>query len=249
MSAATARVAGPLAAAALAACAGCTSAPGGPHDAPAPMRDAGAFEILASRAPSAADALRADDIEPLAAGSVRWLTTDGGPPFEVSTEEVPPRFERRDPVATRTLARTADGGVALERQRDASDGAVLVFTGPLVLAPARLAPGDEPTSTSGVITERGQARDNDGGRAQRSLRIASVDRVRTPLGEFDAVRVDAALTMKVPLASLRRETSTWVRPGTGPVAVRSDEQVLVMGIVPRNRSETRVRLSATGGAR
>lgn len=249
MSARTARVAGLLLVAGLAAGGGCASAPGGPHDVPAAMRDAGAFEVLASRAPAPRDVLRAEDIEPLAAGTVRWMSTDGGQPFEVSTEAVPPRFERRDPVATRTLARTADGGVALERQEDASDGAVLVFTGPLLLAPAELAPGDEPNSTSGVITERGTARDNDGGRAQRSLRIASVDRVRTPLGEFEAVRVDAALTMKVPFASLRRETSTWVRPGTGPVAVRSDERVLVMGIVPRNRSEMRVRLPGTGSAR
>ena len=66
--------------------------------------------------------------------------------------------------------------------------------------------------------------------------------------KVEAVRVDAALTMKVPFASLRRETSTWVRPGTGPVAVRSDERVLVMGIVPRNRSETRVRLPVAVGA-
>ena len=249
MIAPTARVAGLLMAAGLAAAGGCASAPGSRHEVPAAMRDAAAFEVLSSRAPAPSDALRAEDIEPLAEGSVRWLATDGGQPFEVSTEAVPPRFERRDPVATRTLARMADGGVALERQKDASDGAVLVFTGPLLLAPAQLAPGDEPSSTSGVITERGSARDNGGGRAQRSLRIAWGERVRTPLGEFEAVRVDAALTMKVPFASLRRETSTWVRPGTGPVAVRSDERVLVMGIVPRNRSETRVRLPGAGGAR
>jgi hypothetical protein len=144
--------------------------------------------------------------------------------------------------------RADDGAVSLERQRDATDGAVLVFTSPLLLAPARLAPGEEPASTSGIVTEREKARDNDGGRAQRTMRIASVDRLRTPLGEFEAVRVDATLAMKVPFASLRRETSTWVRPGIGPVAVRSDERVLVMGVVPRNRTETRVRLPEGGGA-
>lgn len=216
--------------------------------APAAAPAGPAFEVLSSRAPAAADALRADELEPLVPGTVRWQRTGGGAPFEVVTEGAAPRFTRTDPVASRTLVRGEDGAVTLERQRDASDGAVLAFTAPLVLAPARLAPGEEPSCASGVITERDAARDNDGGRAQRSMRIASVDRVRTPLGEFDAVRVDATLSMKVPFASLRRESSTWVRRGDGPVAVRSDERVLVMGVVPRNRTETRVRLAAPGGA-
>lgn len=224
----------------------CASRQDAPPSAGVPARPA--FEVLSSRAPSAGDALAAGELEPLEAGSARWQRIEGGEPFEVVTEGTAPRFTRTDPVATRTLARGEDGSVTLERQRDAADGAVLVFTAPLVLAPARIAPGEEPSCASGVITERDAARDNDGGRAQRSMRIASVDRVRTPLGEFEAVRVDATLSMKVPFASLRRESSTWVRRGTGPVAVRSDERVLVMGVVPRNRSETRVRLAAPGAA-
>lgn len=224
----------------------CASRPG-PVPAAA-ERGGPPFEVRSSRAPGAADTLSAEELEPLEVGAVRWQRIEGGEPFEVVTAGALPRFTRTDPVATRTLVRGEDGAVTLERQRDASDGAVLVFTAPLLLAPARIAPGEEPSCASGVITEREDARDNDGGRAQRSMRIASVDRVRTPLGEFEAVRVDATLSMKVPFASLRRESSTWVRRGTGPVAVRSDERVLVMGVVPRNRSETRVRLPGPGGA-
>lgn len=233
-------------AAILAAAGGCASPRRAGDPAPEPVRPA--FEVLSSRAPAAADSLRADEIEPLEPGSARWQRTDGSGAFEVATSGTSPRFTRTDPVATRTIARAEDGTVTLERQRDAADGATLVFTAPLLLAPPRLAPGEEPSCSSGVITERDQARDNDGGRAQRSMRIASVDRVRTPLGEFEAVRVDATLSMKVPFASLRRESSTWVRRGTGPVAVRSDERVLVMGVVPRNRAETRVRLPSAGVA-
>lgn len=244
-----------LAAAGVAACAtalaaaGCAASGGGIAGSGAAAETARpAFEVISSRPAREGDALRAEDLEPLAVGSVRWRRAEGGEPFCVKTTGTAPRFEREDPVATRTLVRADDGTVSLERQRDATDGAVLVFTSPLLLAPARLAPGEEPASTSGIVTEREKARDNDGGRAQRTMRIASVDRVRTPMGEFDAVRVDATLAMKVPFASLRRETSTWVRAGVGPVAVRSDERVLVMGVVPRNRTETRVRLPEGGGA-
>lgn len=233
------------AAASAALAAGCASTQG-TGATPAPPKP---FEVLSSRAPAASDALRPSELEPLEPGVVRWQRTDGTAPFDVTTAGAHPRFTRTDPVATRTITRSADGAVSLERQRDASDGATLVFSAPLLLAPPVLAPGEEPNSTSVVVTEREQVRDNEGGRAQRSLRIASVDRVRTPLGEFEAVRVDATLSMKVPFASLRRETSTWVRPGFGPIAVRSDERVLVMGVVPRNRSETRVRLPASGAPR
>lgn len=243
--------AGAVACAAVLAASGCTgtgAAAGIGASRPAAEGTRPAFEVLSSRAALEGDALRAEDLEPLVAGSVPWRRAEGGEPFAVTTSGAAPRFQREDPVATRTLVRADDGTVTLERQRDAADGAVLVFTSPLVLAPPGLAPGEEPACTSGVVTEREKARDNDGGRAQRTMRIASVDRVRTPMGEFEAVRVDATLAMKVPFASLHRETSTWVRIGVGPVAVRSDERILVMGVVPRNRTETRVRLPEGGRA-
>ena len=232
---AAARLAAAAAATALSACAGSgTSAP--------------EFTVLASRAPDAATALEAAELEPSRAGSARWQRTDARESFEVRTGREGNAVVRTEPRATRELAVAADGTVVLVAQRDAADGARTVFEPPMAIAPALLRAGEEPTASSAVSTERPGVKRDEAGDAHRSVRIASLDRVRTPLGEFDAVRVDAVFSMKVPFASMRRETSTWVRPGDGPVAVRSDERILVMGIVPRNTAETRVRLPGGGGA-
>jgi hypothetical protein len=149
---------------------------------------------------------------------------------------------RIDPADERTLRRAADGAVSLVSQRDRSDGAVTAFDPPLELAPAALAAGAERHVESRAVVTRRAGGSSDGGSATRTVRLAAVDRVRTPLGTFDAPRVDARFELDVPFARLTRQTSTWIRPGDGPVAVRSEERILVMGIVPRQRRSIRVRL-------
>jgi hypothetical protein len=231
---------------AVAACiAGCAAPPLASDGASA----GASFEVLSSRDPAPGAALAATDCEPLAARRERWARVagpDDAPKSpvvgEVTYEHDGARVVRRDAAGTRVLVRAADGSVALAEQTDASDGSTVRFTPPLLLAPARLAAGDAPNADSQADTSKAGAPDRDPGRAQRSMRLGAAERVRTPLGEFDALRVDATFTMKVPFASMRRETSTWVVPGRGPVATRSDERILVMGIVPRNRTETRVLL-------
>lgn len=227
-------------AAASAPLAGCETAP-----VAAPPR--AAFEVIGS-SPAAADlALGAATLEPIAAGTARWQVLGGGE-VPVTTAITPDGATRSEPKAVRTLSRAADGGVLLDAQTDAADGTTTRFDPPILLAPGVLRAGEEPASGAAVITERGELRDREGS-AQRSMRIAAVDRVRTPLGEFDAVRVDSVFSMKMKYASLRRESSTWVRPGSGPVAVRSEERILVMGVVPRRTSETRVLLPDAGSPR
>jgi hypothetical protein len=224
-------------AALLAGCSAVDRAPGRPT-----------FEVLVSRTPDPAATVRAGELEPMGAGRQRWQRTDATEPFEVRTEPVGEGVTRTDPRGTRTLRVTPDGSVGLVSQRDAADGAMTIFDPPLPLAPPALHAGEEPAASARITTERAGTRADDGGHANRTVRIAAVERIRTPLGEFDAVRVDAVFAMKMAFASLRRETSTWIRPGDGPVAVRSDERILVMGIVPRNTAETRVRLPGGGGA-
>lgn len=208
------------------------------------------FDVITEQAPDVDAEVKSQVLEPTRATVERWAAIGDSEPFEIrmsvtgSAENE--RWTRSEPSTTRVFARTATGDVILIEQTDASDGATTRFIPPLLLAPPLLRAGQECTGTSVVQTIRGDAVDNDGGRAQRTVKLASNDRIRTPLGEFNALRFDAVFTMKVPFASMRRETSTWIRPGDGPVAIRSVEKILVMGVVPRNRSETRVRLPATG---
>ena len=229
---------------ALASCgallaAGCVSAeraqPAEPHDP---------FEVLSTADAPAGTSVAAAELEPVAAGTATWEDVDSGARFEVRTEPaaVPACAVRTDPADERTLRRAPDGAVSLVSQRDRADGAVTAFDPPLELAPTALAAGAERRAESRATVTRRAGGSSDGGRATRTARLAAVDRVRTPLGTFDAPRVDVRFELDVPFARLTRQTSTWVRPGDGPVAVRSEERVLVMGIVPRERRSIRVRL-------
>lgn len=202
------------------------------------------FEVLSTADAPAGTSVAAADLEPTETGTSTWEDVETGARFEVRTEPTgdAARAVRTDPADERTLARAADGAVALVSQRDRSDGATTAFEPPLELAPSSLAVGAEHRAESRAAVTRRAGGSSDGGRATRTARLAAVDRVRTPLGTFDAPRVDVRFELDVPFARLTRQTSTWVRPGAGPVAVRSEERILVMGIVPRERRSIRVRL-------
>ena len=207
-----------------------------------------AFEVL-RQSPAPADAtVRSQDAEPLAEGTSHWATLPeraGGRPavHAERTERTPDgRWTRTADDGVRTLARDAEGTVRLLSQRDTKDGSTTDFRPPLAIAPPELGAAVDFASEATVGVTRGTVAEPDAGKAQRTVRLAGLDRVRTPMGEADALRTETTFTMKVPFASLRRDTTTWVVRGTGPVAVRVDERVLVMGVVPRDRHETRVRL-------
>lgn len=211
------------------------------------------FAVLRSGTAPADAALRAADLEPLSAGTVRWaiLPERGGAQASIHAERTARaadgRWTRTTDDGVRTLAQDADGTVRLVRQADAKDGSTTEFRPPLAIAPPTLGPAADFASDATVGVTRGAVAEPDAGKAQRTMRIAGMDRVRTPGGEADALRVETTFTMKVPFASLRRDTTTWVVRGTGPVAARVDERVLVMGVVPRDRHELRVRMPAGTG--
>ena len=240
---------GALASCTALAAAGCVSAE---RAQPAEPRDP--FEVLSTADAPAGTTVAAAELEPVAVGRATWEDVESGARFEVRTEPaaVPACTVRTDPADERTLRRASDGAVSLVSQRDRADGAVTAFDPPLELAPPALAAGAERHVESRASVTRRAGGSSDGGSATRTVRLAAVDRVRTPLGTFDAPRVDARFELDVPFARLTRQTSTWIRPGDGPVAVRSEERILVMGIVPRQRRSIRVRLpdgaSATPGS-
>ena len=221
------------------AAAGCVSA-----ERAQPVEPRDPFEVLSTADAPAGTTVAAAELEPVAVGRATWEDVESGARFEVRTEAaaIPACTVRTDPADERTLRRATDGAVALVSQRDRADGAVTAFDPPLELAPPALAAGAERRVESRATVTRRAGGSSDGGRATRIARLAAVDRVRTPLGTFDAPRIDVRFELDVPFARLTRQTSTWVRPGDGPVAVRSEERVLVMGIVPRERRSIRVRL-------
>jgi hypothetical protein len=236
-----AAIAGAAIAALLGACASAEAVQAVPPGTPA-------FEVL-RQAPAPADAaVRSQDAEPLVEATSYWATLPdrpgARPAFHAERTERTPdgRWVRTAEDGVRTLGQDIDGTVRLLSQRDAKDGATTEFRPPLAIAPPELGAAADFASEAVVGVTRGTVTEPNAGRAQRSVRLTGLDRVRTPMGEADALRTETTFTMKVPFASLRRDTTTWVVRGTGPVAVRVDERVLVMGVVPRDRHETRVRL-------
>lgn len=202
------------------------------------------FEVLSTADAPEGTVVTAADLEPTAKGLTTWEDVTTGVRFEIRTDAAPDaaRAVRTDPADERTLSRAADGAVSMVSQRDRSDGAVTAFDPPLELAPATLAAGAEHRAESRAEVTRRAGGSSDRGRATRTARLAAVDRIRTPLGTFDAPRVDVRFELEVPFASLTRQTSTWIRPGAGPVAVRSEERILVMRVMPRERRSIRVRV-------
>lgn len=234
------------AACAIGACAATDAGAGAATDDPS-------FTVLHSGSAPADAELRGTDMEPLSAGTVRWAILPeraGARPtmhVERTARTADGRWTRSAEDGVRTLAQDADGTVRLLRQADAKDGSATDFRPPLAIAPPTLGAAADYASDAAVDVKRGTIAEPNAGKAQRTMRIAGLDRVRTPLGETDALRIETTFAMKVPFASLRRDTTTWVVRGTGPVAARIDERVLVMGVVPRDRHETRVRMPAGAG--
>lgn len=211
-----------------------------------PLLLAAGFTLLSEGPAPAGTQISARDLEGLTPGTLAWQVAPAtGAPrcVAIETSQAPDgRWRRTGPDGTRMMAIAANGAVSMEEQTDAKDGATTLFEPALLLAPPTLGLGDEAPADSTLTIVRGKTHDRNGGRARRTARIMGIDRVRTPLGEFDAVRVETAFALKAPYASLRKDATVWVRPGTGPIATFIDERVLVMGVIPRDRREALVRM-------
>lgn len=158
---------------------------------------------------------------------------DGGSIVQTWTieGEKRPRFERH-------LIRDDDGALAMREQRSFDRAVVSVFDPPLMVFPAKLAPGESFTMSSKMVVhpidkpksikERGTAK------VVITLRgLQSPGRGKEPA---DVVRT--VFTADLQSADVTRTTDRWVAPGFGLVVEQYEESVKVFGVVVEKTAET-----------
>ena len=77
------------------------------------------------------------------------------------------------------------------------------------------------------MDDRGE---RDRGVGERTTRIGRAERIRTPLGEFQTMRVETKFEAVLRFAKAQRFTTLWIAAGIGPVAEEWRARVTVMGI-------------------
>lgn len=142
------------------------------------------------------------------------------------------------------LRRGNDGELLLVAVEAPNDKAISIFTPALVLAPRQMHMDEIFLSSSSMrvdwMDDRGE---RDRGVGERTTRIVRAERIRTPLGEFQTMRVETKFEAVLRFAKAQRSTTLWIAAGIGPVAEEWHGRVTVMGIQISNDAGTAVRIS------
>lgn len=137
-----------------------------------------------------------------------------------------------------------NGDISLVAVEAPNDQAISIFTPPLILAPRQMHMGEIFASSSSMrvdwMDDRGE---RDRGIGERTTRIVGAEKVRTPLGEFQTMRVETKFEALLRFAKAQRSTTLWIAAGIGPVAEEWHGRVTVMGIPISNDVGTAVRIS------
>jgi hypothetical protein len=193
--------------------------------------------------------LLASDLLPPAPQSQRWRVADG-PDEGAGVERMITTGGESGQVEDRWGSRRSylltlgsDGSLVMPSTISHEDAAVTTFDPPLVLAPPRLVAGAPFNSASEMRVVDGGAlhRVRQEGRAERSIIVEGVQRVRTPLGDFTALRVRVQFSATLQLATARDVVILYVAPGVGVIAEEREERIRALGFVNRSRRTTMVR--------
>ncbi len=142
------------------------------------------------------------------------------------------------------LRRGNDGELLLVAVEAPNDKAISIFTPPLILAPRQMHMDEIFASSSSMrvdwIDDGGE---RDRGVGERTTRIVRAERIRTPLGEFQTMRVETKFEAVLRFAKAQRSTTLWIAAGIGPVAEEWHGRVTVMGIQISNDLGIAIRIS------
>lgn len=226
------------------ACISCSSAP---------QASAHAVPIVEILAPVQPTAISAEDLAPRLIGSTRWQHVDaqwrptGGTPtiLAATAAEGGGRELCADGIdgTIDSLSFRSDGSLQLLRTDSVRDDARTTFDPPLLLAPPVLRGESEFISDASMqVDAMSSGRERDKGSARRTLRVVRGERIRTPIGEWDATVVESVFTATLGMAVATHRTTLWIVPDVGSVIERWEASVKVLGVpVPRDRG-TAVRI-------
>jgi len=146
-------------------------------------------------------------------------------------------------VSAALLERTGDGSIRIVSHWDHRKGHRIDYEPPTLLLPARLVAGEEHEFVSQVVVyDTGDGSREASGKCIHRVRlVAGGEKVSTPAGELDVVRVDLEREVDVPIAKARVTIELGFVPGVGRVVERTLEELSFFGFVgKRERSSLRL---------
>jgi hypothetical protein len=147
------------------------------------------------------------------------------------------------------LAVDESGAIVLTAVIEYDDQAISLFQPPLTIMPATLRAGESHESSAAMrvvhLDKPEQTRES--GRARRTITCAGRQRITTPGGEVDAIRLDIEFTADLRLADAAETTTMWVLPAFGVLAEESSETVKVLGAFGSTTRRTIVLLEPPPG--
>jgi hypothetical protein len=194
--------------------------------------------------------LEAEDLVPLRAERSTWMVVEGpdaGTTFTIGRDRGTDGWWRVHEGEERVLVvgEHGGGGRAMRSADALPDASRSAFEPPLGMCPALLRCGDRFESSAEMrVTRLESGRERDHGRATRRTEIVGRSTLTTPLGEVPAVEVRMDFDSRMRFARAQVRARRWVVPGVGPVAEEVEEEITVLGILPRISRRTIVRLPA-----
>lgn len=146
-------------------------------------------------------------------------------------------------VSAALLERAEDGSIRIVSHWDHRQGHRIDYDPPTLLLPARLVAGEEYEIVSQVVVydTRDGSREASGKCIHRVRLVAGGEKISTPAGDLDVVRVDLSREVDVPIAKARVTIELGFVPGVGRVVERTLEELSFFGFVgKRERSSLRL---------
>jgi len=162
---------------------------------------------------------------------------------EATTEHGATFARREDSGRTQFVRADEQGNIVMTAVLEPDDHAISLFDPPLVIAPANLTSDAPQTSKAAmrVVDSKDPKKERENGTATRTIRLLGQKKVRTPMGEFTALKIGIDFSADLKLAKATDHTIIFVVPGRGIVAEVSQENVKVLGAFGKSKHRTIVR--------
>lgn len=123
------------------------------------------------------------------------------------------------------------GDALLHASIDHEENALTLFNPPLVMAPAELAAGksSEATSPMRVVSDSNPAQRKETGDAHQTITNNGMVRLRTALGELDAVKLTIEFEADMSMADATETTELYINADHGVIAERRTRTVKILG--------------------
>jgi hypothetical protein len=132
-----------------------------------------------------------------------------------------------------------DGSVCIAREVNRAEGVIVDFVPPLIAYPAHLKAGEALEQKLRMIVHplNDSTKVRNEGEATQTVRFEGRERIETPLGPQDAVKVKATLEADLGGPRVMNETQEWLVPSLGVVAVKQMERTTLFGVRVRANNE------------